>query len=432
MCLKRTIFSPIYVALACTLLPAIINAAELAMPALADQARVSTLISFEAAALKTLAAHPQFRQFNLANEAARAREAQAALKPALELSGDLENVLGSQGSGMQNAELTVSLTSIFERGSKRAARTGVAQSASALLSVQQRIQALDLLAETGRSFILLAAAQESKAASDRALVLANATLEAIKQRVQAAQAPETESLNAEIVQIEAMLQVGHARREIEAAQHALALSWNEPDAMPIALMDIYAMPKAAEASVLIATLDALPDIAQYGAEIRVQRAQIALAKSQAVTDWRWSAGLRRLEAENDQAFVVGVSIPLGQARRQTSFVREAEINAQLPDFAAQEARRQLKKLLFATLKDLQSAISDEQAVRTGQLPQAKKVMTLTMRGYALGRYGYRDVALAQAQLQTLELKRLNAAQGYHIARIELERLTGAQLNLISE
>jgi outer membrane protein, heavy metal efflux system len=355
------------------------------------------------------------------------------LKPALEIAADLENVLGSGSvSGVKGAELTLSLTSIFERGNKRAARTDVASSASALLSVQQRIEALDLLSETGRSFVALAAAQESKLATDRSLVLATATLDAIKPRVRAAQASETESLNAEIVQVEAMLQVGHARRRIEAAQHALALSWNEPDAKPSVSLDIYAMPKAADASVLIAQIDALPDIAQYGAQTRVLQAQLALAKSQAVTDWRWSAGVRRLEAPNDQAFVVGMSIPLGQVKRQASFVREAEINAQLPDFAVQAARLQLKKLLFETLKDMQSAISDEHVVREHQLPQAKEVMQLTLRGYELGRYAYREVALAQAQVQTLEVKRLNAAQAYHIARIELERLTGAQLNLISE
>lgn len=427
-------FKPICMALASAILmlPALVNSAETPKPVVAVQLSASTPISFDAAARKTLAAHPQFRQFTLANEAARAREAQAALKPVLELSAELENVLGSGSvSGIKGAELTLSLTSIFERGNKRAARGNVASSASALLSVQQRIEALDLLAETGRSFVALAAAQESKLAADRALLLATATLDAIKPRVRAAQASETEQLNAEIVQVEAMLQVGHANRRIEAAQHALGLSWNEPDTNPSVSLDIYAMPKAADAAVLVAQIDALPDIAQYGAETRVLQAQIALAKSQAVNDWRWSAGVRRLEAANDQAFVVGMSIPLGAAQRQASFVREAKINAQLPEFAAQAARLQLKKLLFETLKDMQSAISDEQAVQDHQLPKAKEVMQLTMRGYELGRYAYREVALAQAQVQALEVKRLNAAQAYHIARIELERLTGAQLNLFA-
>ena len=121
-------------------------------------------------------------------------------------------------------------------------------------------------------------------------------------------------------------------------------------------------------------------------------------------DWRWSAGIRRLEASNDQAFVVGLSIPLGQAKRQSSFIREAEINAQLPELDAQSSRLKLKSLLFATLKDMQSAISDEHVVRDHQLPQANEVMKLTLRGFELGRYNYREVALAQTQVLTLEQK----------------------------
>ncbi len=410
------------------------QASAMTIPDAAAESTASSepALSFSEAARKTLNAHPQFRQFALALAAAQAREAQAALKSGLELSGTLENVLGSGTvSGVKGAELTLSLGSVFERGDKRGARMDVAQSASALLSVQNRIEALDVLTETGRNFVALAAAQEALAAAERALKLAQATLSAIKSRVQAAQAPETEALNAEIAQVEAQLQVGHAKRRIEAAQHALALSWNEPDARPRVVMDVYSMPKVADAAELIAQIDTLPDIARYGAQARLAQAELGLARAQAVTDWRWNAGVRRLEASNDQAFVVGMSIPLGQAKRQISFVREAELNTQLPDLTAQATRLRLKRLLFGALQDLQSATAEEQVVREQQLPQATKVMQLTMRGYDLGRYAYRDVALAQTQVQNLELKRLNAAQAYHLARIEIERLTGAQLNILS-
>jgi hypothetical protein len=53
-------FKPIVVALASAilLLPAVINAAETPKPVAATQAPVSTPISFDDAARKTLAAHP--------------------------------------------------------------------------------------------------------------------------------------------------------------------------------------------------------------------------------------------------------------------------------------------------------------------------------------------------------------------------------------
>lgn len=397
------------------------------------QSSVEPVLNFNDAARKTLGAHPQFRQFSLALAAAKAREAQATLRPGFELSGTLENVLGSgAASSLQSAELTLSLGSVFERGEKRTRRVDVAQSATALLSVQNRIDALDILAETGRRFVALAAAQESHATAEFALKLTQATLAAIKPRVQGAQLPKTDLLNAEIAEVEAMLQLGHAKRRIEAAQQALALSWNEPNARPRVIMDVYNMPKIRDVASLIAQIDTLPDIAQYGAQTRVAQAELGLAKAQSVADWRWNVGMRRLEASNDQAFVVGMSIPLGQVKRQSSFVREAQLNVQLPDLAAQSTRLRLKALLIAALQDLQSAIAEEHVIRDHQLPQAKEVRTLTLRGYEIGRYAYRDVALAHAQVQALELKRLNAAHAYHLARIEIERLTGAQLNLLAE
>jgi outer membrane protein, heavy metal efflux system len=390
-------------------------------------------LHFEEVAQKTLAAHPQFRQFAVVLAASRLREAQAQRQPALELGSTLENALGSgTTAGIKSSELTLSLSSVFERGNKRAARVDLAQSASGLLSVQNRIEALDVLSATGRRFVTLAVAQEQELAADSALRLANSVLDAIRTRVRAAQAPETEQLNAEIAQAEAMLQLANAKRSVQAAQQALALSWNDTAAAPVVAMEMHVMPKPAAAHTLLAQLEALPDISLYGAQTRVAQAELNLARADAVSDWRWSAGVRRLEAADDQAFVVGVSIPLGQAKRQESVLREAEINTQLPDLTAQAIRLKLKALLFAAVQEMNAAIAVADTVRDQQLPQANRVLALTLRGYEMGRYSYRDLALAQAQLQMLELKRLSAAQAYHLARIELERLTGAQLNLLAD
>ena len=103
---------------------------------------------------------------------------------------------------------------------------------------------------------------------------------------------------------------------------------------------------------------------------------------------------------------------------------------------AREAQATLKPELelsggLAAQQNLQSAIAEEHVIRDHQLAQAKEVRTLTLRGYEIGRYAYRDVALAQSQVQTFELKPLNAAQAYHLARIEIGRLTGAPLNLLA-
>jgi cobalt-zinc-cadmium efflux system outer membrane protein len=66
------------------------------------------------------------------------------------------------------------------------------------------------------------------------------------------------------------------------------------------------------------------------------------------------------------------------------------------------------------------------------LPRANESLALTDRGYRIGRFPYRELALAKNLIVDLELRRLDAAARFHRARIEIERLTGAQLTLIAE
>ena len=84
-------------------------------------------------------------------------------------------------------------------------------------------------------------------------------------------------------------------------------------------------------------------------------------------------------------------------------------------------------LLRAELEQLESARAAEHAIRDHQLPQAQEVVQLTLAGYRLGRFPYRELALAQQQAFEFELRRLDAALSYHLSRVELERLIGSTL-----
>src|SRR5687767_7261939 len=82
-------------------------------------AQASAPLSFAEAARKTLASHPQFARFALASEAAQERATAAALRPPLEISGEIENAFGSGSlQGLDGSEITLSVASVFERGDK--------------------------------------------------------------------------------------------------------------------------------------------------------------------------------------------------------------------------------------------------------------------------------------------------------------------------
>jgi cobalt-zinc-cadmium efflux system outer membrane protein len=405
--------------LACALLAAAAALAQDAAP-----------LSFAEAARRTLASHPEFQRYALALRAVQTRTSAAALRPPLEITAEAENI-GASSSGADDAtELTISLTSLIERGGKRGARVAAAEREAELVSLEQRIAMLDLLAETGRRFVTVAATQETLIRAQNRATQVRATLERITPRVAAARSPPTEKLSAEIDLAGAELAVANAARQLESARFALASLWAKPAENPSVNADLYVLPEPRTFDALVQDLDQLPDLARFAAEARLREAQLRLARAQMSGDWRVSAGVRRLEEFNDEALVVGFSMPFGSGRRGSSTLREAELASEQVPLSAQAKRLDLLPLLQKQWQRLRTARDSVRVIAQEQLPRAREVLELTVRGYEIGRFGYRELAIVQEQLAALEAQRLDAAVEYHSTRIEIERLTGAHLSFI--
>lgn len=382
-------------------------------------------VSFDEAARRTLADRPEFRVYAHRLDTLAAQRDQAALEPGYELGVELENVLGTgDASGVKGAELTVSLSRLFERGGKREARMGVVARSTELLSSEREVAALDLVAETARQFVALAVAQQRVADAEAAVGQASQSLKLTRQRHAAAQSPETEVLGSQIVLAETELALGNARRAVAQAQQLLGAQWGEAEAQPVAQLDVYALDAPLAADVLLARLDATPDLMRYASEVRVAEAELTLARTQARADLTFSAGVRRLEELDDQALVFGFSMPLGMARRAEPALRERTARLAQVDAEREVTRLRLEALLRRQLLVLEGAHATEQIIRERQLTPARKLVEQTRHGFSMGRFAYRDLALAERQLLDLQRLRLEAASNYHLTRVEIERLTG--------
>jgi cobalt-zinc-cadmium efflux system outer membrane protein len=390
-------------------------------------------VTYPEAARRTLQQRPQLRALALQIAAADARREQAKLKPPLELVATAE---GFGGTGvyrtLDGVEATISLAAVFERGGKRDARIVVADRDRVLLDVERRIEALDVLAETGRRFVAVAAAQDRVRLATLSVSQAERTVELVTPRVAAARSPRTELLNAELQLNEERLRRDAAIRELESAQSELAAQWNEPDARPSVALQLLSVPATQPFSDLLSQLRSLPDLSRYAAAAALRDAQVRLVRAQASADVRWSLGARRIQESGDQALVAGISIPLNAARRNKPFEREAQLRRDAVDAEEAVTRLTLEPLLFRQLSLLATARERIQSVSDFALPRAEEALALTERGYRIGRFPYRELAVAQAQVIDLQAERLDAARQYHLTRIEIERLTGAQLPLLSE
>jgi cobalt-zinc-cadmium efflux system outer membrane protein len=390
-------------------------------------------LSFAAAARRTLNSSPQLRGSAFGLDAARARESAAAFRPPVELGASLENALGT-GSvrGTRESEFTLSLTTLFERGGKRDARVATAVADTARLSVEQRVLALDLVAETGRRFVAVAAAQERRRLAERALAQAETTVKLVEPRVAAARSPRTELLYARIDREQAAVRLAAAERELTAARTALAALWGTPDERPEVDLALFDLPGPAALDELRARLASLPDLERYASQARLRDAELRLATAQSVTDVRWQLGVRHLQAPRDQALIAGLSLPFGQRARAEPGIREAQANRARVDLEADAARFALESTLVGEHVRLLNARAALDAVTVRELPLAREARELTERAYRIGRFPYRELAIAQQQVIALDAARVDAAVLFHLTRIEVERLSGAQLDLLEE
>lgn len=378
---------------------------------------------------RALAANPALQGFAFTLKAQDARITQANQRPATEVSVELENALGSGAySGLDAAEATFALSQVIELGDKRQLRGAVARSGREMLAVDRQAAQLDVLAEVTRRFIAVAAAQEQLALTQTATALARGTVDDVSLRVRAAKSPEGELLRSRAASSRAELGEQRATAQLGAARQRLAAMWasSRPDYGQVTA-DLYQFPELRDFENLAMRLDANPDFLRFASEARLRDAELRLASSQRRPDLAVYGGVRRLEESNDQALVMGVSVPLFAGRRAAPVIAEAEALRGLVDVERNAARIQARTQLYGLYEQLRQSIREAETLQRDIMPRLEEALKATRYAYERGRYGYLE--LVDAQRTFLEARAAaidSAATGQEILA-EIERLTGEPL-----
>jgi outer membrane protein, heavy metal efflux system len=289
---------------------------------------------------QTLAHNPELGVYAPRLAAGRARSELAALRPPLEFEAEVQDAFGTgRASGFDIAETTFALSQVVELGGKRDMRVNAAAAGTALISAERAAAELDVLAELTRRFIHVAADQEQLTVTQRATALADANVAAAEARVAAARAPEVEVRRARVTKARAAVEQEHAEHELLTSRRKLAAMWGESEpAFARARGDLYALPPNEGYEQLLPRLANNPDFARFASEERLRDAELRVAEAQARTNLTWRAGVRVLSETNDEALVLGVTLPLYSARRSRS--EAAAARAELEQTAAgREAHR---------------------------------------------------------------------------------------------
>ncbi len=275
-------------------------------------------------ALARAEAHNPRLRISSASVAAATPERDQAARPANpELSLGYENVAGSGAyTGTDSAETTLSISQAF--GGGRRARAHVAAVELTLAQDAQRLQRLELAADTTRRFIAVVVAQEKLALAQRAEVLAVSTRDDLDKRAAAARAPIAERNRARMAWHRARLAIGRAETDLALARRQLAEQWETGEAghgsadtadFSRVSGDLFALPPVMDDNALLAALASSPLRASLHNSEKLRVAEIAQARARSRPPVTASLGVRAFSNKNsantgDNALLFGISLPI--------------------------------------------------------------------------------------------------------------------------
>lgn len=382
-------------------------------------------LRLEQAVARSLASNPSVAADVAELRAVQARAEREALPPRYVIGAELENIGGTGAlAGIDAAEATVRLGRVIELGGKRVARQALGAAETARQRNRSDTVQLDIASRTTARFIAVLAAQQRLAFAQEQVQLVERTRREVARWVTAGRNPESDLHAAEIAVADAELTHETAGHELASAKITLAASWGsfEPDFTAVA-GDLRELPAVESFGTLAARLPMTTDQRNALLEAEAINARRRVAAASARPDIDVSLGVRRIEALNDQALVMSVSVPLGSSRQASLAIAEAD--AQL---AALEARRDAQRfeshrVLFERYQELMHARHEHEVLRGTMLPKAEQAYAFTRRGFEAGRFSLVQLTQAQRTLFDLRARSVEAVVRYHVVLVEVERLT---------
>lgn len=404
------------------------------LPALLAAIGYSAALTAEPQTLTLTQALQRTLQHNAALQAypyqlrmAEAAQLQATIRPNPELDVSLENVLGTGDSrGLAAAELTLSLSQQIELGDKRQRRIELAHSQSQLQQDNYELARLEALANTTGQFVQLLRLQHLQQWASDKISREQALLATAQRRSLAGNLHDADISRIKLRLIRSEIELSDLKQTAQGQRYQLAASWNNaPDFVAVS-GDLTALPAVPALAAL--QLQQSPTLQRFTSLQRVAQSQLRLTDANSKADIRLSAGLRRDEASNDNALVLGFSMPLSLSdpkagQRQANRTEQALLASQQQQ--SQTALLHLLQQQWHTLEQLRLAV---QTMQSRLLPEATQLHSLSLQGYQQGQLDLLSLLSASEELALAERDLIEAQSRFHLTLLELERLTGQPIS----
>jgi cobalt-zinc-cadmium efflux system outer membrane protein len=287
---------------------------------------------------------------------------------------------------------------------------------------------LQIASKTRTAFDRVVVAQRRLDLRKQELELANQNLDETRRLLEAARVSAVETARAELAVRERNFGLRQAKREETAALEALANLWDSSETSSIRAADTVTLRKPPALQKLETLIRNHPDLRQLEASRSARNAELELEEANATPNVEVFGGIKHTrEDDGDNAYLVGVGLPLPLFDRNQGNIRAAQARIAVLDAEHDTLRRELMLEIRTAWREFSSAFEEASELRDTLLPAAEKALTLTREGYREGRYPLLNVLESRQALYEIQEAELEAMSRVIQARATLERLTATSL-----
>ncbi|MHC4166404.1 MAG: TolC family protein [Planctomycetota bacterium] len=402
---------------------------DLASPADEQPVEPNTPITLRQSLALALLHNPALQSFSWQLRAQEANILQQSLSPNPVLGAKVENFGGSDPmNSFEGAMTTFRISQLIELGDKRVKRTRLAEKNHALSAWDYEAKRLQVITEVARRFIEVLADQHRVELSQQTLDLAQQLYDIVKDRARVGVIPTVE-VDKSVVRVSTeQIILNKARLKLESSRQLLSAMWGNPaPTFAGALGDLTDVEDIPTQDHLMELVHQNPDIARWSTEIAQRRAALELAQSQAVPSASVIAGVRRFSADDENALVFELGLPLPIVDRNQGGRQEAQYNLHKAKSQQKDAEIRVRTLLVAFHKTLAGAHHEVVTLRDTTLPAARSAYDAARKAFENGLTNYIDVLDAERTLVSSERRYIEALSLYHQTLTALEGLLGQSL-----
>lgn len=373
--------------------------------------------------------HPSLKIFKFRQLALDGAAQTQGLTPGYEIGFEVDNVAGSgEFQGIDSAEFSVSLSSVIELGDKLDARTGVVNEQRAVLDAEQKIAALNLLAEATRRYIDVLAAQSQLQLAVDALQLAEETQAVVTKRAKVGVTSDAEVKRAQAAVFNARLVAETQLHQLDYAKLALAMMWGESNvSFDILEGSLFAFTDDVALAPLFEKVKYSPAIEAYLTQAQLKEAELRFVKTQSSSDINWSVGLKQLQQTNDMALSAGFSVPLFNGERNTGAMISAQAAKEEVLVNREIALLELYGQLYRAYASRKQAILTVTRLQASVIPALTSALDDTKKAYEQGLYSYLDYLTAREELLFARRALIDAAASALRYGVDIEQLIAEPL-----